>query len=139
MKHLWAMAGLMASLALAPSAASAQHKVVYHVDNASAQGLKGLRSIRNHLDTDPKAKVTVVALAEGIDFLLEGAKDAQGNPYIGPIAALAARGVRFEVCDLTLRSRNLKRESFIQEADFTPSGVVRITQLQSDGHAYIKP
>jgi intracellular sulfur oxidation DsrE/DsrF family protein len=43
------------------------------------------------------------------------------------------------VCEITLRNRNLKREQFIQEAEFTPSGVVRLTKLQVAGHAYIKP
>jgi uncharacterized protein len=47
--------------------------------------------------------------------------------------------VKFEICEITLKNRNLKKEQFIQEASFTPSGVVRITKLQLDGHAYIKP
>jgi uncharacterized protein len=52
---------------------------------------------------------------------------------------LVARGVRFEICEITLKNRNLKREQFIQEADFTPSGVVRLAKLQNAGAAYIKP
>ena len=55
------------------------------------------------------------------------------------MAALKNRGVKFEVCEITLKNRNLKREQFIPEADFTPSGVVRLTKLQLQGHAYIKP
>jgi intracellular sulfur oxidation DsrE/DsrF family protein len=34
---------------------------------------------------------------------------------------------------------NLKKEQFIQEAEFTPSGVARIAKLQKQGAAYIKP
>jgi intracellular sulfur oxidation DsrE/DsrF family protein len=53
---------------------------------------------------------------------------------------LKARGVKFEVCENTLKLRNLKKEQFISEADFTPSGLVRITTLQyNDGYAYLKP
>ena len=44
------------------------------------------------------------------------------------VAALKNRGVKFEVCEITLKNRNLKREQFIPEADFTPSGVVRLTE-----------
>jgi intracellular sulfur oxidation DsrE/DsrF family protein len=113
--------------------------VTYHIDDAATQGLKGLRNIRNHLDTDPSARITVVTHANGVDFLLEGAKDANGSAFAGPVAALVARGVKFEVCEITLRNRNLKKEQFIQEAEFTPSGVVRLTKLQQTGHAYIKP
>jgi intracellular sulfur oxidation DsrE/DsrF family protein len=117
----------------------AQDRVAYHIDDAATQGLKGLRNIRNHLDTDPSARVTVVTHANGVDFLLEGAKDANGSVFAGPVAALVARGVKFEVCEITLKNRNLKKEQFIQEAEFTPSGVVRLTKLQIAGAAYIKP
>ena len=127
------------TLSLASAVAWAQDRVVYHVDNATVQGLKGLRNIRNHLDVDPGARITVVTHADGVDFLMENAKDANGGAFAGPVAALVARGVKFEVCEITLRDRNLKKDQFIQEAEFTPSGVVRIAKLQKDGAAYIKP
>ena len=117
----------------------AQDKVVYHVSDTDAQALSALRNIRNHLDTDSTAKITVVAHAQGVDFLLEGAKDKNGSPYAGPVSALKSRGVNFEICEITLKTRNLKRDAFIQEADFVPSGVVRITKLQLQGYAYIRP
>jgi intracellular sulfur oxidation DsrE/DsrF family protein len=126
-------------LATAALAAAAQDKVVYHIDDTSTQALKGLRNIRNHLDTEPTTKITVVTHANGVDFLMEGAKDANGSPFAGPVSALAARGVKFEICEITLKNRNLKKEQFIQEAEFTPSGVVRIAKLQLAGQAYIKP
>jgi uncharacterized protein len=126
-------------LAMLAVAASAQDQAAYHIDDAATQGLKGLRNIRNHLDTDPSARITVVAHANGVDFLMEGAKDANGSAFAGPVAALAARGVKFEICEITLKNRNLKKEQFIQEAEFTPSGVVRLTKLQLAGSAYIKP
>lgn len=126
-------------LAAGTALAQAQDAVVYHLDDTSAQALKGLRNIRNHLDTDPGAKVTVVAHAFGVDFLLEGMKDRSEAPFAPLVAALTARGVRFEVCEITLKNRNLKKEQFIQEADFTPSGVVRLARLQKQGAAYIKP
>ena len=132
---------LFAAIVIATSAcaAAAQDKVVYHIDDAATQGLKGLRNIRNHLDTEPTTRITVVTHANGVDFLMEGAKDVNGSPFAGPVAALVARGVKFEICEITLKNRNLKREQFIQEAEFTPSGVVRIAKLQLAGQAYIKP
>ena len=130
-----------AALLLSASAlgVAAQDMVVYHIDHAESQGLKGLRNIRNHMDVDPTAKITVVTHANGVDFLMEGAKDANGAAFSGPIAALVARGVKFEICEITLKNRNLQREQFIQEASFTPSGVVRVAKLQKAGAAYIKP
>jgi hypothetical protein len=132
---------LLASIALVlcAGAAFAQDKVVYHFDNAVAQGLKGLRNVRNHIDTDPTAKITVVTHAEGVDMLMEGAKSANGTEYAPLVSALKSRGVTFEICEITLKNRGLKKDQFIQEADFTPSGVVRIAKLQLQGYAYIKP
>ena len=126
-------------VALSTLAASAQDRVVYHIDDAATQGTKGLRNIRNHLDVDPLAKITVVTHANGVDLLMEGAKDAAGSAYAGPVAALAGRGVKFEICEITLRNRNLKKDQFMQEADYTPSGVVRLAKMQKEGAAYIKP
>ena len=120
----------------------AQDKVVYHIDHAEAQATKGLRNIRNHLDVAPETRIVVVTHADGVDFLMEGAKDKR-NPnidYGSLVSALKARGVRFEVCEITLRNRNLKKEQFSMDAEFTPSGVARIGQLQArEAFAYIKP
>ena len=126
---------------LSLGSAAAQSSVVYHLDNASMQGLKGLRNIRNHLDVAPQTKIVVVTHAEGVDLLIEGAKDDKNSVEYAPlIAALKSRGVRFEVCEITLKNRKLGKDQFILDADFTPSGVVRIADLQfQDKYAYVKP
>ena len=128
-----------AALFLTATLGWAQDTVAYHIDDTSTQALKGLRNIRNHLDTDPTAKITVVTHAFGVDFLMEGMKDRNESPFAATVAGLTARGVKFEVCEITLKNRNLKKEQFIQEAEFTPSGVVRLAKLQKQGYAYIKP
>lgn len=130
------VAGLLAASALC---AMAQDKVVYHISDAQVQALAGLRNLRNHLDVDPTAQITVVSHGNGVDFLMEGAKDKSGTPYDALVSGLASRGVKFEVCEITLKNRGLKKEQFLQEADFTPSGVVRVVKLQKQGYAYVKP
>jgi intracellular sulfur oxidation DsrE/DsrF family protein len=126
---------------LSLGSAAAQSSVVYHLDNASIQGLKGLRNIRNHLDVAPQTKIVVVTHAEGVDLLIEGAKDEKNAVEYAPlIAALKSRGVRFEICEITLKNRKLSKDQFILDAEFTPSGVVRIADLQfQDKYAYVKP
>ena len=116
-------------------------KVVYHIDDAESQGLKGLRNIRNHLDVSPQTTIIVVTHANGVDLLMEGAKDKKNNVEYAPlVGALKSRGVKFEVCEITLTNRNLKKDQFTLDADFAPSGVVRVADLQyKDGFAYIKP
>lgn len=133
---------LFSVFSLAAAASFAQDKVVYHIDDYETQATKGLRNIRNHLDVAPETKVVVVTHANGVDFLMEGAKDKKNTniDYASLVSALKARGVRFEVCEITLRNRNLKKEQFTMDAEFTPSGVARIGQLQSrERYAYIKP
>ena len=117
----------------------AQDQVVYHINDAQTQALAGLRNLKNHLDVDPSALITVVTHANGVDFLMQDAKDRNGNPYEIAIQELVRRNVRFEVCEITLQNRSLKKDQFIQEAAFTPSGVVRIAKLQKQGYAYLKP
>ncbi len=142
MKLICKVFAVSAALILSMGLAFAQDKAVYHIDNAEAQATKGLRNVRNHLDVAPDTKITVVTHANGVDFLMEGAKD-KANPnidYTTLVSALKARGVKFEVCEITLKNRNLTKNQFILDAEFTPSGVVRIAQLQSrEKFAYIKP
>lgn len=141
LKKLLALTAFLLAMPFA-GAVVANDQVVYHIDDSSLQATKAMRSIRNHLDTAPLTKVVVVTHADGVDFLLEDAKDAK-NPnvdYGSLVSALKARGVRFEVCEITLTNRNLKRDQFILDAEFTPSGVVRLTELQTkQRYAYIKP
>ena len=129
------------SILLSPAIAAESTEVVYHIDDAEFQGIKGLRNIRNHLDIAPQTKIIVVTHANGVDIMMEGAKDKKnGIEYAPLVGALKSRGVRFEVCEITLKNRNLKKDQFILDSDFTPSGVVRVADLQHQNHfAYIKP
>ena len=142
MKFIAQLLAVIAAALVLSAPAQAQDRVVYHIDNAEMQATKGLRNIRNHLDVAPDTKIVVITHADGVDFMMEGAKDKK-NPNIdyGPlVSALRARGVRFEVCEITLTNRKLDKKDFSLDAEFTPSGVVKIAQLQSrEKFAYIKP
>ncbi len=126
--------------AVAGDTADDQEKVVYHIndsDNATA----ALRNIGNHLDaTDGKAKIVVVTHAKGIDFLLDGAQDKNGNPYSIPVEKLKERGVDFRVCAITLKTRKIDPKKVVPEARIVPSGVAEIGKLQArEGFVYLKP
>jgi intracellular sulfur oxidation DsrE/DsrF family protein len=133
---------VLATSVLLCSFAVAQDRVLYHIDDAASQATKGLRNMRNHLDVAPDTKITVVTHANGVDFLMDGAKDIKDPniDYGSLVSSLKARGVTFEICEITLLNRNLKKSQFNMDATFTPSGVVRIGRLQSrENFAYIKP
>ncbi|HSD60919.1 MAG TPA: DsrE family protein [Burkholderiales bacterium] len=127
------------SASAGPQGPAEPDKVVYHV-NDSANATAALRNIGNHLEVNPQAKIVVVTHAQGVDFLMEGAKDKNGNPYNIPVEELAGKGVVFDVCEITLRNRKLEKKQFIPEVKFVPSGVAELGKLQSrEGYAYIKP
>jgi hypothetical protein len=119
---------------------SKQDKVVYHVNDGFAQASNGLRNIGNHLEVNPEAKIVVVTHAQGVDFLMKGAKDKNGAKYEDQVERLKQRGVQFDVCEITLRNRKLTRDQFIEYVTFVPSGVAEVTRLQQrEGYAYLRP
>lgn len=115
-------------------------KIVYHFDAGFEQATKGLRNVKNHLDVDPTTKIVVVAHAQGVQFLLDGAVNATGNPFNIPVEELAARGVEFRVCEITLKSNKIDPKKLLPQTKLVPSGVVEIGRLQAkEGYAYLKP
>ena len=115
-------------------------KVIYHLNSGLEQASNGLRNIRNHLEVNPKAQIVVVTHAQGVDFLMKGKKDANGNPYETIVQDLKSQGVKFDVCQITLHNRKLSKDQFIEEATFVPSGVAEIARLQQrEGYAYLRP
>ena len=85
----------LAALTLSAAAlgASAQDAVAYHINDTASQALAGLRNVRNHLEVDPQAKITVVTHAFGVDFLMEGMKDRNENSFAATVSALASQGL----------------------------------------------
>ncbi len=140
-----AVAAALAVCLVAPSTAPAADpagpdKVVYHFNAGAEQASAGLEYIRNHLEADPRAHIVVVTHAAGVDFLMKGAKTARGNEYRQQVEDLDLQGVQFRVCEITLRARNLRRDQFLSEVRFVPSGVAEVTRLQQrEGYAYLRP
>lgn len=132
---------MIAAFALHTMAVSAQDiKVVYHVNTGVETGSAILNNVNNHLNADPTAKIVVVTHGAGIDLMLEDAKDSKGREFSGQVAALATRGVRFEVCNNTLTSRGIPKSRLLMEAKTVPSGVAEVARLQArESHVYIKP
>lgn len=147
MKQHILFAGLLALAVAAPGAAlagpiaqaaSAQEKVVYHINDASGARI-AMRNVENHINASPDAKIVVVTHGKGIDFLLNDAKDDKGT-YVAQVAGLKERGIEFRVCRNTLKSRNLTDAAVIMEAQVVPSGVAEIGRLQAkEGYVYLKP
>jgi intracellular sulfur oxidation DsrE/DsrF family protein len=120
--------------------AEPRDKVVYHINDGFAQASNGLRNVGNHLEVNPNAKIIVVTHAQGVDFLMKGAKDKNGAKYEDLVERLVQRGVQFDVCEITLRNRKMTKDQFIEYVKFVPSGVAEVTRLQQrEGYAYLRP
>jgi uncharacterized protein len=115
-------------------------KVVYHLNQGDEQSTAAMRNIRNHLAADPTVRIVVVTHAAGINFLLDGATDKNGNLYEPLVQELAAKGIDFRVCNFTLQSRNIDKSKVIAEARIVPSGVAEVSRLQArEGFVYLRP
>jgi intracellular sulfur oxidation DsrE/DsrF family protein len=120
------------------SGAPALPKVVFQI-NKTEDAPTILRFVTNYLAVEPTAQVAVVGYSGGIDFMLRDARDPSGKPYADQIAALAARGVAFKVCNNTLKARGLTAAAVNPPATVVPGAVNEIIRLQTrEGYAYFQ-
>lgn len=134
-------AGMLVAGSVAHAAAKQDPiKTVYHFTNGLDEASRGLGNIRNHLAADPGTTITVVANGNGIEFLLDGAKDKNGNPYEVIVQDLKSQGVDFRVCNNTLVTRKIDKSKVLAEARIVPSGVAEAAKLQArEGYVYLRP
>lgn len=111
-------------------------KIVLQVSEGSRQAKLALYMAKRDLDLDPWARVVVVAYGEGVQFLQSDTLFSDEGPKV---AALAARGVVFKVCENSLRAGNLGRRDLLPRVEVVPSGTLEIARLQREGYAYIRP
>jgi uncharacterized protein len=134
----------LAILALMPLSGTALAdepvKVVYHLTEGIDQASRAMGNIRNHLRAEPDTKIVLVANGDGIRFLLAGAKERNGRPFDGAVAALMERGVDFRLCENTLTAHDIPVSQVLPRVKLVPSGVVEAARLQArEGYAYLRP
>ena len=121
--------------------------LVYFGDTARVPyGPKSALVVREYAAQDTEfllghdVKIVVVANGPGIDFLLDGAKDKNGNPFDAIVQDLVTQGVEFRACRNTLTVRRIDPSKLLPEATLVASGVAEAAQLQArEGYAYIRP
>lgn len=115
-------------------------KTVYHLTNGLEEAQRAMGNIRNHLNADPQAKIIVVGNGNGIEFMLDGAKDKNGNPFDATIQDLKGKGVDFRLCNNTLVTRKIETARVIPDVSIVPSGVAEAARLQArEGYSYLRP
>ena len=148
MKHVSTLArGVVAAAVvagLAGCATTSQEpppvRTVYHLTNGPDEAQRALGNIRNHLNADAKANIVVVANGDGILFMLDGAKDRNGNPFDAAIQDLKGKGVDFRLCNNTLVQRKIDKSRVIPDVTIVQSGVAEAATLQARlGYSYLRP
>lgn len=107
-------------------------RVVIHLDEREKAALV-LRNTKNLVEDLAGVEVEVVAHADGAEEL------RTGSPQAALMAQLADRGVRFVVCENTLRSRNLSEKDFPGYVGTVPSAIVELVVRQAEGWQYLRP
>lgn len=135
-----ALACMLFAMLAMPAQAAEPVKVVYHLSDGIDQASRALGNIRNHLRAEADTRIVVVALGEGIRFLLEGARERNGKPFAGAVADLARQGVEFRVCNNTLTAHDVAADRVLPLASLVPAGVAEIARLQArEGFVYLRP
>ncbi|MDK2989358.1 MAG: uncharacterized protein PWR16_887 [Methanoculleus sp.] len=107
-------------------------RVVIHLDEREKAALV-LRNAKNLATELEEVEVEIVVHADGVEGI------RAGGPNAGLMDMLAGRGVRFVVCENTLRSRNLTMENFPGYVETVPSGIVELVVRQAEGWCYLRP
>lgn len=111
------------------------HKIVFQFTNAvdTLQQKAFANQLKNLTDHWPKAKYEVVIYNMGLEFVM-----STKSKHIAAIKALHAKGVRFVVCENTMKNRKITKEQLIPEVEYVPAGIAEIVEKQEQGWSYIK-
>ena len=117
-----------------------KHKIVYHFNDADPKKASAvLTNMQNHVDVvgwDKVEALELVAHGPGLTPFLKKNMDPELS---GKLDKLLAGGLKFGACQITMQRQQIKAEELAEGIEHTPSGVVRLMELQEQGYVYIKP
>ena len=111
------------------------HKIVFQFTNAAdtLQQKAIVNQLKNLTTHWPNAKYEVVIHSMGLPFVM-----SEKSKQIEAIKTLKAKGVRFLVCENTMKSQKVSKDQLIQEVEYVPVGIAEIVEKQEQGWTYIK-
>lgn len=121
-----------------PVAGSKIHRVVMHLNSGDEKVQKGtLNNIKNLYDAVGAERLNVELVAHGAGLLLFTIHDTKLAEELARLKTLY--GVEYTACSNTMKVQDLTRADLIDQVDRTMPAMVRLTELQEQGWAYIKP
>jgi intracellular sulfur oxidation DsrE/DsrF family protein len=143
MKSVAAAIVLSAGIAGHALAEGKVHHVAFHVNENDPQvmniALNNVANLRQYyVEKGDDLVAEVVTYGPGLQML------TADSPVKDRIAAMALEDehLSFSACNNTIqgiRKKTGKDVVLLSEAKVVPSGVVRLTELQEEGYAYVKP
>ncbi|ADY73829.1 hypothetical protein Dester_1193 [Desulfurobacterium thermolithotrophum DSM 11699] len=112
-------------------------KVVFHIDSEEKKLLMTLNNIENLLKEIPAKDISIYVVANGTSVKL--LKKENAAKYIDRMKKLSDIGVKFLLCNNSLRKQNIRPDELLEFCKIVPAGVVELIRLQKEGCAYIKP
>lgn len=144
MKHLITAAALSLAVASGAYAEGQTHHVAIHVNENDPQvmniALNNAQNVANYYASKgDEVVIEMVAYGPGLNMFIPGK-----SPVEDRISAMSLEidNISFSACGNTLAAMQKKAGHDIvlmSEATVTPSGVVRLIELQEQGYAYVKP
>ncbi len=111
------------------------HRVVFQFTNAldSAQQKSITGQLDNLITVWPDAEIEVVIHGKGVGLVMTN-KTSQADA----IKTLKSKGIKFVVCENTIRLNKLDKADFMAEVGYVPAGIAEIVMKQEAGWSYVK-
>lgn len=110
------------------------HKIVFQLATDVVKEHGSLtRQLNNVLNFWPQAEIEVVVHSAALEFIMNEKTSVKPE-----IEALMNRGVKFAVCQNTMKRKKVAESEIINGAIFVPVGIAEIVLKQEEGYSYIK-
>ena len=134
-------------------------KIVYQCDFPDITRMHFLLStlnnvVKNYQSTVKAYEIDIVAFGPCLQYVMKDFKgtEFEKKRYIdhgGPekngtagrmknLLMKAGANMKIIACQNTMKKKNVKKEQMEDYVEFTPSGIIKIIDLQHEGYAYIK-
>lgn len=136
MKNLFIALICMISVNSFAQTESKDHKIVFQFTNANdtLQQKAFVKQLENITEHWPNAKYEVVLYNQGLELVMKN-----NTKYQSRLQALKSKGVKFVVCENTLKNRKISKDVFPEIlVEYTPAGIAEIVEKQEQGWSYIK-
>lgn len=111
-----------------------EHKVVMQLTTGDTLAYRALvKQLGNMTKIWPNAKIEVIIHNKGIAIMKK-----ENSNVAEEITALSKKGVRFVVCEFTMEQMKLEKSQILNEAFYTPYGLIAIITKQEEGYSYLK-